>query len=106
MSDWPLDPDGVMRKPGRTAYSLINTPDGPKLLPEPATTVATDPSFSQVYTGALARTTTTEYGSFRTILNQDIKTILDSPGNHPLKLILEPRGNTLYWKPGTFFGGA
>lgn len=99
------DPDGVNRTPGRTSRTLIQTPNGPRILRNAETTLATDPSFRDIALEVRNRMGTDHYTNYRANLNQAIKKILAGSADHPLKRILEVKGDTIYWKAGTSFAG-
>ena len=101
------DPDGVDRTPGRTSRSLVyNRKTGEsKLLSNPETTLADDPAFKDLAGKVESGMRSTNYKSFRATLNQGIKEILEGTADHPLKKLLEVKGDKLVWKAGTAFAG-
>ncbi|GIF96961.1 hypothetical protein [Catellatospora citrea] len=100
------DPDGVHRTPGRTSRTVIQTSKGTVILKNAETTLATDPAFRDVAHQVRARMRTDAYGNYKDNLNAAIKKILDDRTiDHPLKKILERRGDQLFWKEGTAFAG-
>ena len=101
------DPDGVNRTPGRTSKTLVyNRKTGDtKLLSNPETTLADDPAFKDLAGKVESGMRSTNYKSFRATLNQGIKEILEGAADHPLKKLLEVKGNKLVWKAGTAFAG-
>ncbi len=99
------DPDGVVREPGTTSATILRTKEGARIIPNPETTLASDPAFKQAAEEVRAAMRSTSYESFRASLNQRIKEILAGAEDSPLKKLLEVKGDKLFWKSGTAYAG-
>jgi len=100
------DPDGFDRTPGRTGFTLVQTPQGTRLLRSPAATLADDPAFKEVAESVRQVRGGDTYKEYQKRLTAAIKKIVNDTKPHALKNILEiaPNGQ-LRWKAGTSFAG-
>ncbi|GAA1964101.1 hypothetical protein GCM10009776_28600 [Microbacterium deminutum] len=101
------DPDGVVRTPGATSVTVVQTPEGVRVLRNAETTLESDPAFRSFAREAQAGTTPGDYDGLRQKTNESIKGVLkDKTSTHPIKKLLEEgTDGRLWWRDGTAYAG-